>query len=183
MSTTTSPEAWGVLIEFPDATSLEHAVAALSKAERRQVEAYAPFALEGLAELLYPRRSPLPIVIAVGGLIGSTSMYALQYWICVYANALNVGGRPLHSWPAFIPPTFEIGVLLASLFALLGVIGICRLPRLHHPVFEVEAFKRASTDGFFLSVHQEYSNRAVYEELARRYSELGATHVWEVPNG
>ncbi|MGN6134867.1 MAG: DUF3341 domain-containing protein [Aureliella sp.] len=182
MSEPFSPRAWGALAQFSSAKDLEHAVSELSGAEKESVEAFAPFPLDPTADMLYQRRSPLPVIIAAGGVIGGGGMYAFQYWVSAIAYPLNVGGRPLHSWPAFIPATFELTVLTASIFALVGLILRCGLPRLHHPLFEVEAFKRASVDGFFLAVHREYSDRAVFEEITQRYRSLGATDVWEVPN-
>jgi hypothetical protein len=111
--------------------------------------------------------------------LGGTSIYALEYWVNLYAYPINIGGRPLHSWPSFIPPAFEGIVLGASLFAIVGVVLVCRLPRLHHPVFEIEAFKRASTDGFFLAV-KATDERFDSEMLRARLLELGGTEIWEV---
>ncbi|MEO8494576.1 MAG: DUF3341 domain-containing protein, partial [Planctomycetota bacterium] len=128
------------------------------------------------------KRSPMPWIILAGGMLGGTAVYALEVWINLVAYPLNIGGRPLHSWPSFIPATFEGTVLIASVFAIVGVILLCGLPRLHHPVFEIEAFKRASTDGFFLAVKAD-DVQFDAGALRERLTEIGACDVWEVPHG
>jgi hypothetical protein len=170
-----------VLAQFTGAKELLDAIDHLRDDGYRSLEAFAPFPLEGLDERLKFKRSPMPWIILSGGILGGSSVYALEYWINLYAYPLNIGGRPLHSWPSFIPAAFEGTILLASLFAVFGTIFICGLPRLHHPVFEIEAFKRASTDGFFLAIT---SDDAKFDasQLTDRFKEIGATDVWEVPN-
>ena len=173
--------AWGLLAQFAGATELLDAIDRLRDDGYRSLEAFAPFPLEGLDERLNFKRSPMPWIILAGGILGGASVYALEYWINLYAYPLNIGGRPLHSWPSFIPAAFEGTILFASLFAILGVILLCGLPRLHHPVFEIEAFKRASMDRFFLAVT---SDDAKFDAstLNDRLKEIGASDVWEVPN-
>ncbi len=189
MNATHPQERWGWLAQYESAEALIRTVEKVAKAFDDEpssqnscrvplhlVEAFTPFPVEGLGEALRYRRSPMPWIILAGGLLGGVLIYALEYWINLYAYPLNIGGRPLHSWPAFVPAAFEGVILGASLFAILGLMWVCGLPRLHHPVFEVEAFKRASTDGFFLAVQSEES------EVRERLIELGAAEVWEVPN-
>ncbi len=145
------------------------------------LEAFTPFPVEGLEERMEFNRSPMPWIILAGGILGGSSVYALEYWINLDAYPLNIGGRPLHSWPSFIPPTFEGTVLIASLFAVVGVLLVCGLPRLHHALFEVPAFTRASTDGFFLAVKADDANFDL-SRVTDRLRTLGATDCWEVPN-
>ncbi|GAA4468041.1 DUF3341 domain-containing protein [Novipirellula rosea] len=172
---------WGFLAQFTKPSDLMDAVRRLREADFIAIETFTPFPIDELNELLPVRRSPMPLVILVGGLIGGASIYLLQYWVNVSAYPINIGGRPLHSWPAFIPPTFECIVLLASLFAFVGVILVCGLPRLHHPLFEIEAFKRASTDVFFVAVRTDDA-RYDARELRELLTEAGASQTWEVPN-
>lgn len=172
---------WGLLAQFRDADQLLSALDRLRDDGFTSLEAYTPFPVEGLDERLKLKRSPMPWIILSGGILGGSSVYALEYWINLYAYPLNIGGRPLHSWPAFLPPTFEGTVLIASLFALIGVILVCGLPLLHHPVFEIEAFKRASTDGFFLAVTSE-DNKFDRSIINDRLKAIGALEVWEVPD-
>ena len=114
-----------------------------------------------------------------GGATGGLSIYLLQYWINLYAYPLNIGGRALHSWPAFIPPTFETTVLCASITGLIGMLVACRLPQLHHPMFDIPQFRRASTDGFFLFVAAD-DPRFDHATTRAMLDSLEATELWDV---
>jgi hypothetical protein len=116
------------------------------------VEAYSPYPLEELPEALGLGRTWIGLVVLVGGMLGGAAGYALQVYVSVVAYPLNVGGRPLHSWPAFVPVTFEMAILGAAAAAVLGMLFMNGLPRPHHPLFNVPDFARASQDGFFLAV-------------------------------
>lgn len=174
-------ETWGVLAQFACADELCSAAERVRLAGFKSLEAFSPFPIEGLDKSLALKRSPMPWIILAGGIVGGSSIYSLEYWINLFAYPLNIGGRPLHSWPAFIPPAFEGSVMGASLFAVVGVILVCGLPRLHHPVFEIEAFRRASTDGFFLAVR---SDDAKFDasQLMVLLQQAGALQCWEVPH-
>lgn len=173
---------WGMLAQFAAADDLLRAARTMDQEGYTSLEAFTPFPVEGLDEVISAKRSPMPMIIFIGGLVGGTSIYALEYWVNLFAYPINIGGRPLHSWPSFIPPTFEGTVLGASLAAIIGVVLVCRLPRLHHPVFEVEAFRRASTDGFFLAVKSDAENFD-RDQLRALLQEIGAAEVWEVSDG
>ncbi|KAA5541803.1 DUF3341 domain-containing protein [Roseiconus nitratireducens] len=170
-----------LLARFASADDLRSAAQALRDNADISLEAYCPFPIEGLAETLGHGSSPMPKIIAIGGVLGGVSMYGLEYWINVYAYPLNIGGRPLHSWPSFVPPTFELTVLIASIFALLGVLYLCGLPQLHHRLFEIDEFRRASCDGFFLTLELSGADREL-RPWRDRLNELGAISVWEVPD-
>jgi len=142
----------GLLAEFDDPTSL---VAATERAHRegyRSMDAYSPFPIEELHEALGARHTRLPLIVLIGGLCGCIGGYGLQYWSSVMAYPLNIGGKPLHSWPAFIPVTFECTILVAALSAVLGMLALNGLPQPYHPVFNVPRFALASRNRFFLCI-------------------------------
>ena len=172
---------WGVLAQFANASELSAAIERVRGDGFTSFDAFTPFPVDEVDECLQLKSTPMPWIILVGGILGGSSVYALEYWINLYSYPLNIGGRPLNSWPAFIPPTFEGAVMGASAFAVVGVILVCGLPRLHHPLFEIEAFKRASTDGFFLAVS---SKDAKYDsvQLMGLLKQVGAMECWEVPH-
>jgi hypothetical protein len=145
-------ELYGLLAEFDDPDLLARAARHLRRLGYRRVEAYSPYPLEELPEALGLGRTWIGLVVLVGGMLGGAAGYALQVYVSVVAYPLNVGGRPLHSWPAFVPVTFEMAILGAAAAAVLGMLFMNGLPRPHHPLFNVPDFARASQDGFFLAV-------------------------------
>src|SRR5262249_22446809 len=138
--------------EFENPTALLQAVHAARQAGYRRMDAYTPMPVEGLAEALGFQRTRLPMVIFLGGLIGCVGGFFMQYFAAVVHYPINVGRRPLNSWPAFLPVTFELTILLAALTAVLGMLGMNRLPMPYHPVFHVPRFALASQDRFFLLI-------------------------------
>jgi hypothetical protein len=143
---------FGVLAQFADADKLVAAAQKVHAAGYREVEAYSPLPVEGLAEALGFRRTRLPLVVLLGGIVGCVCGWALQYWTNVIDYPLNVGGRPLNSWPSFVPVIFEMTVLVAALSAVLGMLAMNGLPRPHHPLFGIRQFDRATQDSFFLCI-------------------------------
>jgi hypothetical protein len=142
----------GLMAEFEDPTALVHAAEQTHAAGYRRVDAYSPFPIEELHHALGSPRSRLPLIVLVGGVIGCLGGFLLQYWTMAVSYPLNVGGRPLNSWPAFIPVTFECTILVASLSAVLGMLALNGLPMPYHPVFNVERFALASRNRFFLCI-------------------------------
>lgn len=165
-----------ILGEFASGKELLAAARALREAGHAGLDVHSPYPLPGTAEALGLRPSRIPLVTLVGGLSGAALGYGLQ----VYANAIdypiNVGGRPPHAAPSFVPITFELGVLLAALSAVLALILFCGLPRLFHPAHLSEAFRSATVDGFWLSAPIDpaaWDPEAIRRELQR----LGARTV------
>src|SRR5882762_9568483 len=146
---------YGVMAEFDDPASL---VAATERAYRdgyRCMDAYSPFPIEALHAALGSRPTRLPLIVLIGGITGCIGGYLLQYWTSVVAYPLNIGGKPFHSWPAFIPVTFECTILGASIAAVVGMLALNGLPRPYHPVFNSPNFVRASRDRFFLCIESQ----------------------------
>ncbi len=159
----------GLMAEFDDPTSL---VAAAGRAHRegyRSMDAYSPFPIEELHEALGSHHTRLPLIVLIGGLFGCIGGYALQYWSSVVEYPLNIGGKPLHSWPAFIPVTFECTILAAALSCVLGMLALNGLPMPYHPVFNLPRFALASRNRFFLCI--ESTDPKFDLEATRRFLE------------
>jgi len=147
-----APAIHGLMAEFDNPSALVAAAEKARLAGYRQMDAYSPIPIEEVSEALGHRRTRLPILVFLGGLMGCLGGYGLQFWTQTMEYPMNVGGRPYHSWPQFIPVTFETTVLGAALTAFVGMWALNRLPQPYHPVFNVPEFARASTDRFFLCI-------------------------------
>ncbi len=145
-----APSTYGVLAEFATADALLRAARAARDAGEFAIEAYTPFPVEGLADALGFRRNGVAKAALVGGVAGGVGTYVMQWYSAVISYPINVGGRPLHSWPSFIPPTFEITILGAALAAVVAMLAANGLPRLHHPLFDVPMFDLATRNRFYL---------------------------------
>jgi len=141
---------YGLLAEFPSAEALCAAARHVRAHGYTRVEAYAPFAIEGLDDIVGADKGWIAPLTLLGGLLGGAGTYFLQWYAAVVDYPVNIGGRPLDSWPAFIPATFEITILGAAVAAVLAMLVLNGLPRLYHPLFEVEEFELASRNRFFL---------------------------------
>ena len=144
------PALYGLLAEFPSADSLCAAARHVRSRGWTKVEAYTPFPIEGLDEILNADKGWIAPLTLLGGILGGAGTYFLQWYAAVVDYPINIGGRPLNSWPAFVPATFEITILGAALAATVAMLALNGLPRLYHPLFEVEEFELASRNRFFL---------------------------------
>jgi hypothetical protein len=143
---------YGLMAEFDTPAALVDAADRARREGFRDMDAYSSFPIEELADALDLKPTRLPMIVLLGGILGGAGGYALQYWSQAIAYPMNVGDRPFHSWPHFIPVTFETTVLGASLAAFVGMWALNKLPMPYHPVFNVPAFARASQDRFFLCI-------------------------------
>ena len=180
------PELYGLLGEFESPAALIAAAKKVREAGYRRIDAYAPFPIEGLSEAMglhYGikgwKHNFVPQLALLGGLGGGLSGFLFQVWSNTSSYPLNIGGRPLNSWPAFIPVTFELTVLGASIFSVFGMLALNGLPQPHHPLFNVERFKHATTDSFFISIAAR-DPKFHLAETAKFLHGLGAKHVTEV---
>jgi uncharacterized membrane protein len=150
---TTRPRGiYGVMAEFEDPTSLVNAARAAYQQGFRKLDAYTPFPIEELHEVLHLHKNKLPLIVLLGGICGGLTGYLMQYFITVIYFPINIAGRPLHSWPSYIIITFELTILFGAISAVLGLMGLCGLPMPYHPTFNVPRFSAATHDRFFLCI-------------------------------
>jgi len=169
---------YGLLAEY---STPEQLVKAAQRAQRDgyRLDAFSPFPIEGLAEAIGFPRTRLPVLVFCGAVLGGLGGFALEYYCSVIAYPINVGGRPLNSWPSFIPIAFETTILCAAFTAVLGMLFLNGLPMPYHPVFNVPRFAAASRDGYFLLVRNtgQGFDKTQASDLLR---ESGALEVSEV---
>ena len=176
---TIRPPVYGLMAEFDDPTAIVAAANRVREEGYRRVDAYSPYPIEALTEAIGFRRTRLPLIVLIGGIIGCLAGYLMQYYTHVIDYPLNVGGRPYHSWPAFIPITFETTVLAAALAAVFGMLALNGLPEPYHPVFNTPNFALASRDRFFLVI--EATDPKFDLEGTRSFMQsLGAREVVDV---
>lgn len=162
-------DVYGLIAEFTEPEALLRATRTAYSRGYRIMEAYTPFPIEGLAEALGFHKNRMAAIVFLGGLFGGIGGFFMQWYSAVVSFPIDVGGRPLNSWPSFIPITFEMTVLGAALAAVFGMLGLNGLPRPHHPVFSVPTFALASRNRFFLCL---YSRDPLFEtETAHRFLE------------
>lgn len=173
---------WGLLAEFDTHEALLAAVRRARAAGFTRMDAYSPYPLPDVSDAMgFTGAWKVAFLTLVGGLLGAGGGYALQYYLMAVDYPLNVGGRPLHSWPAFVPVTFELMVLFASIIGVVGLFVMNGLPRPHHPLFAVPEFDRATQDAFFVAI--ESSDPRFDLDGTRRFlANLRPLAIVEVPD-
>ena len=171
---------YGLMAEFDEVTTLVEAAKRTRAEGYQKVDAYSPFPIHELFDALDAHDRRVPFLILCGGIAGCLAGFGLCYWVSTIAYPLNVGGRPFNSWPMFIPVTFEVTILLASLTAVLSWIGLSGLPMPYHPVFNVPRFAAtASQEGFFLTIEAD-DPKFDRQGTAQFLKGLGAREINEV---
>jgi hypothetical protein len=169
---------YGLLAAFATPADLYHACERVRDAGFTRWDAHTPFPVHGLEGAMGIRRSRLPWIVLGMGLTGAALGFALQWWVHASAYPLVISGKPYFSWPAFIPITFELGILFASIGAVFGMLGLNRLPMHYHPLFRSRVFERVSDDAFCISIESwdprfdQTATRTLLESLGARSIEL-----------
>jgi hypothetical protein len=170
---------YGLIAAFAEPDALVHAASAMREKGYRRMDAFSPFEIRELEAILAIRQTRLPWLVLAGGLAGTLLVYALMLYSVEVDYPINVGGRPLHSWPPFVVIAFEAGILGAALAGFVGMLWANGLPRYHHPVFNAGSFSYARGGKFYLLVESadpSYRKGVTKGQLTR----LGAETVEEV---
>ncbi len=172
---------YGLMAEFDNVNDVVTAARRVYGAGYRKIDAYSPFPLEELSEAIGFHKNGVALVCLIGGLLGGTAAFVLQWWINNVAYPVNIGGRPMNSWPSFIIVTFEMTILFSGLSAVFGMLALNGLPMPYHPVFNVPQFERVTNDHFFIVIFSSDKN---YDPAqTRKFLEgLGPISVAEVPS-
>lgn len=169
---------WGALAQFENPAQVYHACEIVRDAGFKEWDAHTPFPVHGLEHAMGMQWSKVPWIALVCGLSGAAVAFFGQWWVSQVGYAMIIAGKPLFSWPAFVPVTFEVGVLSTAIGTLLGMLAINGLPRLNHPLFNSEAFvKHASDDKFFIAIESRDPQFDADQTLAFLRDECGASHV------
>jgi hypothetical protein len=175
------PRIFGLMAEFGDVNSAIVAARKTYAAGYRKMDAYAPFPVEELSEAIGFHKNGVALICLIGGLLGGTAAFVLQWWINNVSYPINIAGRPLNSWPSFIIVTFEMTILFSGLSAVFGMLALNGLPMPYHPVFNVPQFEGATKDKFFIVI---FSSDKKYQAVqTRQFLEtLNPLSVSEVPS-
>ena len=170
---------YGIMAEFEQPEQVVNAAKSAYAAGYRKMDAYSPLPVHGLSEALGFQYTRLPMIVLIGGILGCLGGFAFQYWVSVINYPVIIGGKPMNSWPSFIPVTFECTILFAALSAVFGMLALNGLPQPYHPVFNVDRFEHATRDRFFLCIE---ARDPKFDRAATRVflEGLGAHEVSEV---
>lgn len=172
---------YGLLAEFDTPKGMVHAAERAHSEGYRLMDCYSPYPIDEAADAIGFKKNRVSLCTLIGGILGGSGGYSLMYWISVIDYPINIGGRPFHSWPAFIPVLFECTVLGSALATLVGMLALNGLPLPYHPVFNAPNFSRASKDKFFLCIEAKDPKFSLTE--SRTFLEsLHATSIVEVGN-
>ncbi len=174
------PKLHGLVAEFESETEVLAAARKAHTLGYRAMDAYTPYPVEELAEALGMKKNRVSLITLCCALTGSITGYTLQYVSAVWDYPINIGGRPLHSWPSFIPITFELTVLFGAIGGVIGMLALNGLPRLHHPIFDTPHFEQRSASRFYLCLQ---ADDPLFEKEKTRTAlqEMHPADVWEVP--
>ena len=173
------PATYGLMAEFDNPSGAVAAAKRVYEEGYRRIDAFSPYPVEELSEAIHAHNTKMPLIVLIGGILGGTGGFLLQVYLHTIYYPINVGGKPLYSWPTFIPVTFECTVLGAALFAVFGMLALNGLPEPYHPVFNAPNFALASRDRFFVLI-ESTDPKFDRERTAEFLRALGPREVTDV---
>jgi Protein of unknown function (DUF3341) len=173
------PATYGLMAEFDNPSDAIAAARRVHEEGYKRIDAFSPYPVEELSEAIGVHSTPMSLIVLAGGILGGLAGYLMQYYLLVIDYPINVGGKPFHSWPLFIPITFEMTVLGAGLFAVFGMLALNGLPEPYHPVFNAPNFALASRDRFFVLI-ESADPKFDRERTAEFLRSLGPREVTDV---
>jgi len=176
MATSSSKSLFGVLAEFESPAHLLQAAEKVRDKGFKHWDTHSPFPIHGMDKAMGLKDSKLGWIVLCTGTLGVAGTHLLQWWSAVYAYPMVISGKPLNSYPAFIPVTFEGGILLSAFGAIFGMLAINKLPRLYHALFTSQQFKRATDDAFFISIESK-DPQFNLEDVQVLLSSLGGKNI------
>lgn len=179
MSHVNDASLYALVAEFDEVDEIMEAAHAARKAGYRKIDAHTPFPVEGLDQALGMENTRLGWIVLAMGIVGLLLGFGMQWYANTIFYPLNIGGKPLNSWPNFVVITFEITVLISAFTAGLFMIGRNGLPRLYHPIFNTPNFESATRDKFFLSIEAR-DEKFDLADTKSFLEGLGASRVSEV---
>ena len=171
-----SQNVFGIVAEFSSPQSLVDAASQLKASGYSSYDAHSPFPIHGMDDAMGLKLSVLPWIVLFGGFFGLTGGFGLQTWVATTAYPLIISGKPLFSYPAFIPVTFELMILFSAFGAVFGMFFLNKIPMLYHPVFKHSRFYKVTSDGFFISVEAKDSQFDV-DKTTGLLKTLGGEHI------
>lgn len=171
---------YGLLAEFTTPGEMVRATAAARDAGYRRMECYTPYPVEEAASVLDVHHNRVPLLTLMGGIMGLTTAFLMETWVSVVAYPINVAGRPLFSWPAFIIPAYEWTILFAGLSAAFGMLALNGLPQPYHPLFNAPNFRLGATDDKFFLCLEATDPRFDLQETRSFLQQFRAVSVVEV---
>jgi hypothetical protein len=179
MSTTQKNDLYGVIAEFRNPKELVDVAKTMSKSGFRKFDTFSPFPIHGMDKAMKLKKSKLGWIVLGHALVGFAGAVAFMYYMAVIDYPMNISGKPFFNAPAWVPIIFELTVLLSAFGAVFGMFSLNGLPKLHHPLFNVERFKKATDDGFFACIEAD-DDMFEADKVKKLFEEAGATHIEEV---
>ena len=174
-----APELYGILAEFKNPKALIDASKKVVEAGYDKFDTYAPFPIHGIDKAMNLPKSKLGWIVLTTGSMGFIGAISMMYYMSVIDYPLNISGKPFFNAPAWVPIIFELTVLLSAFGAVFGMFFLNGLPKLNNPLFNVERFKKATDDGFFVCIEAKDSKFQA-DLVQQLFEDAGATHIEEV---